>query len=83
MLGWKKYPSETAEFEVVTLTRENVVEMVTFLIMEGKVVGGGLGEASLNVNGVDVPEGSRVFKRLSDGTIGVLPPADTDAEGEE
>lgn len=80
MLGWKKYPNDTApEIEVATLTEGNFIDMMGFLMEEGKVVGGGLGAGSLSgtvsltVNGVTVPEGGRVFKRLSDGTVGVLP----------
>lgn len=80
MLDWKKYPEEDPEFEVVTLTRDNVTDVMVFLMEEGKTVGGGLGAGSLSgpvsldVNGVKVSEGGRVFKRLSDGTVGALPP---------
>lgn len=79
MLDWKKHPEENPEFEVVTLTRDNVIDLMGFLMEEGKTVGGGLGAGSLpgpislTVNGVKVPEGDRVFKRLSDGTVGALP----------
>lgn len=79
MLDWKKHPEENPEFEVVTLTRDNVIDLMGFLMEEGKTVGGGLGAGSLpgpislTVNGVKVPEGGRVFKRLSDGAVGALP----------
>ena len=80
MLDWKKYPETNPEFEVVTLTEDNFIDMMGFLMEEGKTVGGGLGAGSLSgpismtVNGVKVPEGGRVFKRISDGVVGVLPP---------
>lgn len=85
MLDWKKHPTEKPEFEVVTLTEENFIDVMGFLVEEGKTVGGGLGAgslpgpSSLTVNGVKVSEGGRVFKRLNDGVVGVLPPEKTDA----
>lgn len=80
MLDWKKHPENNPEFEVVTLTEDNFIDVMAFLMEEGKTVGGGLGAGSLpgpvslTVNGVKVPEGGRVFKGISDGVVGVLPP---------
>lgn len=80
MLDWKKHPEGNPEFEVVTLTEENLPEVVTFLLREGKAVSGDAPSGTrpdatfLAVNGVEVPEGGRIFKRLSDGVVGTLPP---------
>lgn len=80
MLDWKKLPEENPEFEVVTLTEDNFIDVMGFLMEEGKTVGGGLGAGSLSgpismtVNGVTIPEGGRVVKWLKDGTVAALPP---------
>lgn len=78
MLGRKNRPEEGPDFEVTTLTRDDVIDAMEFLEEAEKAVGGGQGASSLPVfiavNGVKAPEGGRVFKRINDGTVGAFPP---------
>lgn len=73
MLDWKQYP----ELEVVTLTEENAAEVMAFLKSKGKSVsneqGFAPGSPPFKVNGVRVEEGSKVFRRRTDGIVGVVP----------